>query len=162
MQNKLKVNIELYLIFLKKNKLIVSAVTAGFITLLILIHVISHHGTDRRVFYFPVSGSAKTQKEIRYLKSNPVQGEIQYYIDELVLGPSVYRSRPLFSSGTKVNYCFLRNKILYIELSKEAVLQEDESVNIQKAVSLLKKNIKKNFGGIKNIEIFIDGNFIND
>ena len=147
---------------LYKNRIKIAFLCSALVVFFVALHIVLHLGTDRRVFYFPVSGSSKIQKEVRYLDSNPVQGKIGYYVDELMLGPSVYRSRPLFTAGTKVEYCFVRNNILYIGLSDKAVLQLDGSSEMSKAVSLLKKNIKKNFTGIKNIELFIDGNFIFD
>ncbi|WP_296331740.1 hypothetical protein [uncultured Treponema sp.] len=128
----------------------------------ILFHVFSHLGTNRRVFTYPVSGSDKYQKEIRYLNSHPVQGKIAFYVDELILGPSFYRGRALFTPGTHVEYCFLRENSLYVGLSKEAVLQENGAVGIKDACALFKSNIKMNFTGIKNIELFIDGNYIAD
>ena len=47
-------------------------------------------------------------------------------------------------------------------LSEEASLQENGAPAIGEGVALFKKNIKKNFTGIKYIELFIDGNFIAD
>ena len=146
--------------FFKKNKIKIAVGVSIIIVFCIAINLIMHIGADRRVFLFPVSGSTKIQKEVRYLDSNPVQGKIQYYIDELILGPSVYRSCPIFTSGTKVEYCFIREKTLYVGLSEQAVLQEGGSAEMTRAVSLFKRNIHKNFTGIKNIELFIDGNFI--
>lgn len=147
-------------LYIKKHLLKISFFAAGILILVLAFHFVSHRGTDRRVFIYSVSGSSRNQKEIRYLDSNPVQGKIQYYVDELVLGPSFYRGRPLFTLGTKVEYCFQKEKNLYVGLSEEAVLQENGSPSIEEACKLFKKNIKKNFTGIKNIEIFIDGNFI--
>ncbi|WP_294430860.1 hypothetical protein [uncultured Treponema sp.] len=109
---------------------------------------------------FPVSGSDKNQTEIRYLNSKSAQSQVSYYVDELILGPSFYRGRPLFTPGTKVEYCFLRGDSLFVGLSSQAVLQENGAVDIEKGVSLFKENLMKNFGGIKNIELFIDGNHI--
>lgn len=149
-------------IFLLKNKIKISVALVFLTLLLVSMHVFSHLGTDRRVFIYPVSGSSKNQKEVRYLASNPVQGKICCYVDELLLGPSFYRGRPIFTLGTRVDYCFLRDKTLYIGLSEEAALQGSGSRNIGESVSLFKKNIKKNFAGIKYIELFIDGNFIAD
>lgn len=146
--------------FFLKNKIKIAVCGSSVIIILLAFHFFSHFGRDRRVFLFPVSGSSKIQKEIRYLDSNPVQGKIQYYIDELILGPSVYRSRPIFTAGTKVEYCFIRDKTLYVGLSEQAVLQEGGSADMSRAVSLFKRNIRKNFTGIKSIELFIDGNFI--
>ena len=148
--------------FLQKNKIKVAAILGGIILLLIMIHVFSHLGEDRRVFIYPLSGSTHNQKEVRYLDSHPVQGKINYYVDELILGPSFYRGRALFTPGTQVEYCFLRQNSLYVGLSSEAALQETGAVCIEEGVKLFKKNIKKNFTGIKHIELFIDGNCISD
>ena len=147
---------------LSDKKLLVklSVIVASIVVLLILIHIFSHLGTNKRVFIFPISGFTKTQKEVRYLSSKPGQGKIHYYVDELVLGPSFYRGRALFTPGTHVEYCFLRDDSLYVGLSGEAALQQNGAVSLEEAAGLFKKNIKKNFAGIKNIELFIEGNYI--
>ena len=106
--------------------------------------------------------SSKSQKEIRYLTKNPVQGKLEYYVDELILGPTFYRGRPLFTVGTKLDSCFVQDSVLYVGLSEDAVLQDGDSLELMQAVALFKKNIKKNFSRIKKIELFIDGNYIPD
>lgn len=151
------------IILSNKNLLIkLSIIFASIIVFSIALHFFSHIGTNRRVFVYPLAGSSKTQKEVRYLASKPVQGKVCLYVDELVLGPSFYRGRPLFTLGTRVEYCFQRDKTLYVGLSKEAALQGNGAVPFTKGAAMLKKNIKKNFTGIKSIELFIDGNFIAD
>ncbi|MDY6398698.1 MAG: hypothetical protein SPL22_13350 [Treponema sp.] len=151
------------IILSNKNLLIkLSIIFASIIVFSIALHFFSHIGTNRRVFIYPLAGSSKTQKEVRYLASKPVQGKVCLYVDELVLGPSFYRGRPLFTLGTRVEYCFQRDKTLYVGLSKEAALQGNGAVPFTKGAAMLKKNIKKNFTGIKSIELFIDGNFIAD
>lgn len=151
------------IILSNKNLLIkLSIIFASIIVFSIALHFFSHIGTNRRVFIYPLAGSSKTQKEVRYLASKPVQGKVCLYVDELVLGPSFYRGRPLFTLGTRVEYCFQRDKTLYVGLSKEAALQGNGAVPFNKGAAMLKRNIKKNFTGIKSIELFIDGNFIAD
>ena len=151
------------IILSNKNLLIkLSIIFASIIVFFIAPNFFSHIGTNRRVFIYPLAGSSKTQKEVRYLASKPVQGKVCLYVDELVLGPSFYRGRPLFTLGTRVEYCFQRDKTLYVGLSKEAALQGNGAVPFTKGAAMLKKNIKKNFTGIKSIELFIDGNFIAD
>lgn len=151
------------IILSNKNLLIkLSIIFALIVVFSIALHFFSHIGTNRRVFIYPLAGSSKTQKEVRYLASKPVQGKVCLYVDELVLGPSFYRGRPLFTLGTRVEYCFQRDKTLYVGLSKEAALQGNGAVPFTKGAAMLKKNVKKNFTGIKSIELFIDGNFIAD
>ena len=148
--------------FSKKHLLKLSFILVAIFAFFAAFYFVSHRGKDRRVFIFPVSGSRRNQKEVRYLTENPVQGKIAYYIDELVLGPSFYRGRALFTPGTQVEYCFLRGTTLYVGLSPEAALQESGAVGIEEGVKLFTKNIKRNFTSIKNIELFIDGNCISD
>ncbi|MBP3773397.1 MAG: GerMN domain-containing protein [Treponema sp.] len=148
--------------FLQKNRLKIALIVGAVVIFFAALYFVSHLGMDRRVFYFPVSGSSRNQKEIRYLDSHPVQGKLAYYVDELILGPSFYRGRPLFTPGTAVDYCFVKEKTLYVGLSAEAALQEGGAFSVEEGAALFKKNIKKNFTGIKNIELFIDGNFIAD
>ena len=147
---------------IKKNLLKIVVAVTIVIVLCVSVNFFSHLGTSRRTYTYPVAGSTRKHTEVRYLSTNPVQGKIACYVDELILGPSFYRGRPLFTLGTRVDYCFLRNKTLYVGLSEVASLQENGAPSIRDAAVLFKKNIKKNFTGIKYIELFIDGNLIAD
>ena len=117
-------------------------------------------GTKRHVFYFSVIGTERLVREVRYLPKHPVQGDVQLYVDELLLGPETQRARPLFSLGTKNEFCFVRGKTLYVGLSKDVLYQIPEADTITKGIALLCKNIKKNFHDIKNIALFIDGKYV--
>ena len=150
------------IVFNRKNIIKIAISLVILLGAAVFFNALIHHGMERRVFIFPVSGSNKNKKEIRYLCANPVQGRVKYYVDELVLGPSFYWGRPLFSLGTKVDYCFQNENILYVGLSGEAVLQDGNALELSHAAELFKKNIKKNFSSVKNIELFVDGNFIAD
>ena len=155
-------NLNLVQNLIKKHWLKLAFSLAALVFLCLLVHFFSHFGQKRYTFNYPLAGSKWKKTEVRYLTSEPVQGKIACYVAELILGPSFYRGRPLFSLGTRVEYCFLRNKTLYVGLSEEASLQENGAPAIGEGVALFKKNIKKNFTGIKYIELFIDGNFIAD
>ena len=155
-------NIKNILSLIKKYKSSLSVALGIAVLICISIQFFSHFGTNRRSFEYPLAGSKRNKTEVRYLASKPVQGKVCQYVDELVLGPSFYRGRPLFTLGTRVEYCFQRDKTLYVGLSKEAALQGNGAVPCDKGAAMLKKNIKKNFTGIKSIELFIDGNFIAD
>ena len=129
-------------IFIKKNWIKLTVIAGLIFTVFFSIHFFSHLGMNRRVFEFPVSGSSKNQKEIRYLSSKSAQGQVEYYVDELILGPSFYRGRALFTPGTKVTYCFIRDKSLFVGLSPEAALQENGAVSIENGCKLFKENIR--------------------
>ena len=109
------------------------------------------------VFVFQSLDDNKTHFEIRYLPKVSKEERVKQYIDDLLLGPINDRYRPLFAIGTKINSCFIRDKILYIDLSGEAVLQNGISSDTKTAVELLKLNITKNFGGIDDVILFMMG-----
>jgi hypothetical protein len=112
---------------------------------------------DRRVFYFESLDTNKISTEVRFLPSKPVQGKEKIFVDELLLGPMTNRFRPLFSPGTKADFCFVRGRTMYVGLSKEAVQITPETADIKKGMELFKKNILKNFTNIDTIVMYIDG-----
>ena len=71
------------------------------------------------VFIFPSADDGSYIVERRNLSNNPAQGIIQLYVDELLLGSTVERTKLIFSSKTKVNSCFLRDNTLYLDLSDD-------------------------------------------
>lgn len=112
------------------------------------------------VFIFPSADSGTYIVERRNLSNNSAQGIIQLYIYELLLGSTVERTKLIFSSNTKVNSCFLRGKILYLDLSDDLLLIEKSSYPINDGLELLKENILKNFSFIDKIELFIGEKFV--
>lgn len=138
-----------------KNEIKVSAI--GILVLLvvsIVFFAINNPG-QRRVFYFNDLDTGSISVEIRYLPKKTPQGEINYFIDELLLGPLDNRMQPLFSRGTCVKDCFVSKDTLYLNISELAVLELNGSIKVKDACMLLKKNIKRNFPKIKNIELYI-------
>ena len=113
--------------------------------------------TNRRTFIFPSADDGQYIIEYRNLAENPHQGEIGLYIDEILLGSTIERTRRLFSPGTKLLSCFERNHILYVNLSSDLLQMGDGVIEIREGTELLKKNILKNFSRIDSVEIFIEG-----
>ena len=112
---------------------------------------------QRRMFIFPSADEGKYIVEYRNLAKNPVQGQIQLYIDEILLGSSTERTKLLFTQGTVVLSCFLRDSTLYLNLSQNLLDMGDGVIEIKDGFDLLEKNIKKNFPKVKNVEFFIEG-----
>ena len=128
--------------------LIVVILLAGFISF--LCWLISFPGI-RRVYNYSSLDGKKTFIEVRFAPVNPVQGNIAYYVDELLLGPIQDQGSPIFVRGTKVNSCFERDGILYVDLSKDLLAADPVKFE------LFKKNIKHNFRYIKEVVLFVDG-----
>lgn len=113
----------------------------------------------RKTFIFPSADTGKYILEYRFLPKNPVQGDINLFIDELLLGSGVERTKKLFAYGTKVNSCFVRDETLYVNLSAETLQMGNGVIDIKDGIDLLKKNIFYNFHKIKQIEVFVDGKY---
>ena len=78
---------------------------------------------ERRLFIFPSVDEGNYVVEYRYLEKNPVQGKIQLFVDELLLGSGIERTKLLFARGTRVLSCFLRKGVLFVNLSPELLAQ---------------------------------------
>lgn len=148
--------------FILNHKIAVSVILAVLIVPHIIHFAAVNAGKTKRVMYFQQVGSEKIEKEIRYIPKNDSQTELELYISELLLGPQVYRARPLFSLGTSLEFCILKGDELYVGLSEDAIFQDNEALEFNKGVELLKKNIKKNFPKINEFEIFAGNTFIEE
>ena len=111
----------------------------------------------RQIFYFESYDSSRICTETRYSEKKDGDEEIRAFVDDLLLGPMTNRFKFLFSPGTRTEFCFSNGKELYVGLSKQALFVNSETFNMKQNVSLLRKNIVKNFTKINKIYIYIDG-----
>ena len=135
---------------------IISLIVIGLFVFSYMGYLVSKD-SHRRVFIFPSAEDGKYIIEYRNLTNKPHQGNIQLYIEEILLGSTVERTKLLFTPGTKVISCFERKHVLYLNLSNDLLSMGDGVVEIREGTELLKKNIKENFSEIDSVEIFIDG-----
>ncbi len=119
-------------------------------------------GKNRFVLYYPLVGKDRLVKEVRYVPKNPSQDKIVSYVEELIDGSFIQRTRSLFSLGTVLEFCFVRDDELFVGVSKEALYLSSDSVSIEDGIKYLKKNVRKNFHNVKKISVFIDGNYIGE
>ena len=75
------------------------------------------------------------------------------------MGSGFERTKYLFTPGTKINSCFERNKVVYIDLSADIIYMGHNVISIREGIELLKKNIKKNFPHVEEIQVFVDGKY---
>ena len=146
---------------IKKNLLlsILSCVFVVVFAVSILLFFVKQNSKSY-VFIFPSADDGSYIVERRNLSNNPAQGIIQLYIDELLLGSTVERTKLIFSTNTRVNSCFLRDNTLYLDLSDDLLSIEKSSFLINDGIELLKENILKNFSNIHKIELFIGEKFV--
>jgi hypothetical protein len=112
----------------------------------------------RRIFIFESYDTAENSMEIRYLKKNNGEEAIREFVEELVLGPMSDRYIRLFPYGTKVLSCFIRDNVLYTDLSEEAAFTNGNATETKKACMLLEENIRQNFSGLTDYKVFMMGN----
>ena len=135
---------------------IISLVIIGLFVFSFMGYLVSKD-SHRRVFIFPSADDGKYIIEYRNLSKKPHQGDIQLYVEEILLGSTVERTKLLFTPGTRVISCFERKHVLYLNLSNDLLFMGDGVVEIREGTELLIKNIKENFSEIDSVEIFIDG-----
>lgn len=136
---------------------ILSLILATFVASLVLF--ISFKKGTRRTFVFPSVESGVRIIETRIIPDSYLD-PVEYYINELLLGPQSERTRNIFADGTKVLSFIRKNKTIYIDLSKDMInpATENQSIPIREGITLLKENIRRNFPGITSIEVFVEGN----
>ena len=143
------------------NKQYIAQLSIIFIFLITLLFSVLSYiiGKDsvRRTFIFPSADTGEYIVEYRNLTKEPIQGDVQLFIDELLLGSTIERTKSLFASGTKVLSCFQRDQTLYLNLSSDLLEMGEGVIEIRDGMDLLKKNIQKNFSKIHEIEIFVNG-----
>ncbi len=148
------------MIKIETKKYLPQIILASIALIFLLFSVITFNISSRayrRMFIFPSADDGKYIVEYRNLSRSPVQGDLQYYVDEILLGSGTERTKMLFTPGTSVLSCFQRDSILYLNLSSNLLDMGEGVVDIKSGFELLEKNIKKNFPKVKNVEFFIEG-----
>ena len=125
-----------------------------------LICFFSNGYSYRKTFLFEGLDKDCLFAENRFFPSVKNVDKVELYVSELVLGPVGNRYKNLFEPGTKVNSCFVKNHVLYVDLSSQALFASKNTSELSKAVPLFRKNIKKNFSSIKDVKLFIDGKLV--
>lgn len=136
-----------------------------FLILILVVSIFLYNSENlgkRRVLYFEaVDGSGLYIESRRITEYSSTQGRdvhVQQFVQELLLGPVTNGFKSLFLQGTRLEYCFVQENILFINLSKEALFPGATTSATKDGVNLLVYNIKKNFSWIESVEIYIDGN----
>lgn len=140
--------------YLKKTILILILVLSFIISL--ISYLVCKNG-KRYTFIFPSADNEQLIVEYRDLAKKTHQGDVNYFIDEILLGSTIERTKMLFAPGTKVLSCFQRGNVLYLNLSADLLYMGDGVINVEDGIKLLEKNIKKNFPKIDSVTVFVDG-----
>ena len=125
----------------KTSLYVVFALILIFFIISFAVWAFSFPGIRKTFIFYSNSGSIE-YIESRYIKKNRQKPLINCYIEELLLGPLNELSAPLFPRGTKLDSCFLRDSVLYVELSEELLNALPAS---------------RSFPNVKSIKIYING-----
>lgn len=117
----------------------------------------------RYVLFFPENSSGKFEAELRAL---PPRGDriasLEFFVDELLLGPVSLPLSVAVPSGTSVEKLILDGKTLHLDLSPE-MIQADAAmpVGFDEALNNIRRNITFNFRKIETVNITIRGQIPN-
>lgn len=111
----------------------------------------------RYVVYFDSPDSNYLCTETRFLSKIAEKSKEQVFVEDILLGPLTNRYKLLFNRNTVCEFCFVRDKTLFLGLSEKALEQTDNTVEIKRGIEILRKNILKNFKNINTIEMYIGG-----
>lgn len=111
-------------------------------------------------FRFESIVTGKVSVENRYLPRKPYPEDVLQYVDELILGPQTPRFKLLFSPETRVESSFVRDGILYVNLTEDVLDRTGSCSDIKTGIELFKTNVLSTFSKINTIEMYIDNKSI--
>jgi hypothetical protein len=140
------------------------ALVAGgaFLTVLVLSLLLFFLTGDRmitRVLFFPLGGVGTLVTEERYLPNHHnLEEDLRELVEGEIMGPVRHDATLLMPRDVTVRSLFVRNRILYLDLSAELVLAGPEyplrGVDVFPA---LRRSISFNFPRVREAFITIDG-----
>jgi hypothetical protein len=110
----------------------------------------------RRIFYFQGKDGA-VYTEIRRLARRDEASAVEQYVAELLLGAENTRLKALFNPETRARACFVRDNVVYLNLSEHALFPLETTSSMKEGAELLNRNILRNFRAIERVSLFING-----
>ena len=137
---------------------VICTVLAVVSAVIFMISIQKKEKSTRAVMYFPSFESGKVYAEERFIPKETAQGTERFFVDDLLLGPLTNSFKKLFPGETSVEFFTIDSSgTAYIGLSKDALKTSDDAADINIGISLLKRNIVKNFTKINTVLVYIDG-----
>lgn len=145
--------------YLKKEIKIALFAIAVVFTFSLAVWLISKPGKKYN-FRFESVDTGKVSVENRYLPRKSYPDNVLQYVDEMVLGPETERFKLLFSPGTYIISSFVRDNVLYVNLSSDVLDRTGSCSEIKTGIELFKTNVLNNFSKINTVEMYIDNKSI--
>ncbi|MBN2533776.1 MAG: GerMN domain-containing protein [Spirochaetales bacterium] len=142
--------------------LILSGIFIFLFILSLLFFLILKGDRTRIVLFFPDTISGKLVGEERYIKSEKNKEDKVYeLISEILLGPSLPGSSPLFPANTEIISVFIKKTHIFINFSRKIIFQDIKTpLDFHKGIQACINSLKFNFPWIKNISFFVNGESI--
>ncbi|MDR2482743.1 MAG: GerMN domain-containing protein [Treponema sp.] len=114
----------------------------------------------RQTFEFYELETGKSRVEERFFPRSAAPEEaVKRYVEEVLLGPVLPQSAPLFPKETRLRSLLVREGTVYADLSGEAVLSPLEGGRgVIGSLDALERGIRRNFPWVRKIKLFIEGN----
>lgn len=143
---------------LEKRTLILISILLFLLILSLSVYFFADNNLARRVLFFPDRSS--NSGEVRRLpRQKTLEGEIELFIKEMILGPYKIDHLRMISEETRLQNLFLRDKSsLYIDFSADFIVTENKlSIVTSKMIELISKNLRYNFPILEKITLSVDG-----
>ncbi|MDY3938857.1 MAG: GerMN domain-containing protein [Spirochaetia bacterium] len=135
------------------------AATVGAAVLLFLIasvpFIVRSVTRQEFILLFPDKEGTELYREIRLApRMDTPRERIGELLRQLIQGSMLLDPYPLFPYSTKVNQVVVSGEDIYIDLSSDAVKTQ---LPIERAVEIVKINIRNNFSGYDTITVTVNG-----
>lgn len=113
----------------------------------------------RTVLQFPHEISRTLNREVRSLPFTwDEEHNIELTVREILLGPARHSHLRLFSRTAELNSVLYREGKVFVDLSEEAFLPDDDVIySPQVALEVLKATLLDNFAGVSQVMISVGG-----
>ena len=134
----------------------------GLVVSAIYIYKKNNFYTERTLFFVEPVSQAVVMEHRLIAEKHDLELNLELLIKDELLGSSLLVRDSVFPAGTKLNHIMLRDDILYVDLSSEAIYPSAHSgLNFRDSIRILEKTVNFNFPEIKNMVVTIDGSIPN-
>lgn len=144
---------------LGNRKIVFSTLFMFLLIVTVVCYIAKGAEKKRYVFLYPGSDTGLLTAERRYLrKRSSSEGNVRAFVDDLLLGPVSIDLLRFIPKNTQVLSLMLRDRVLYLNLSTNVVLEEAEaSWDTGMKVQGLANNLYYNFPRLRDVKVFING-----
>ncbi len=144
---------------LSKKNLISLAVFLVFFLISLVFILVDADRRIERVLFFPDEGGINVSGELRRLPvRDSLEGNVELYIDELILGPNNIDRYRLFPVGVKLDSLIIDKDTLYAGFTENLITTaETVPMSFQGITDTVKKAVVFNFPELKEVKIAVGG-----